>query len=441
MLVLTGATGGLGGAALATILEKQLLGASDFRISSSNPQSAALKAAINAGVEVRYGSMKQPESLEHSFAGAEAVFLVSYPSIGVERYELHKAAIDAARKVGVKHILYTSLALGGINGENSKANVMQAHILTTAYLKASGLKWTILRYAPYAHLWNVVAGLHDLSDDTATELVIPEDGAIAYADRAEMGEATGRVLAQWVSRKRDPQPMDTDQRSQSSFEGQTLRMTGPEALTAKQVLQMYNEYTGKSLKLKELGTDGAIRYHQQKGSLPPEQIDFLANWATMSAAFAAGESETADPALEKILGRKPKTIADMYVIVFGSTSTDGSLNKFVAVAAVKSASLLRHEDVIVTLSWSPTQAPTIATLTRSRATSSFLASRSSLPHVTRSFGYISGGKIIKLSELMVQKWLTCTIQTWTVLLHAGLEENKYQQLDEQVEKWVEYKSL
>ncbi|KAK4933478.1 hypothetical protein LTR49_000472 [Elasticomyces elasticus] len=294
MLVLTGATGGLGGAALATILEKQLLGASDFRISSSNPQSAALKAAISAGIEVRYGSMKQPESLEHSFAGAEAVFLVSYPSIGVERYELHKAAIDAARKVGVKHILYTSLALGGIDGETSQADVMQAHILTTAYLKASGLKWTILRYAPYAHLWNVVAGLHDLSNDTATELVIPEDGAIAYADRAEMGEATGRVLAQW-----------------SSFEGQTLRLTGPEALTAKQVLQMYNEYTGKSVKLKELGTDGAIRYHQQKGSLPPEQIDFLANWATMSAAFEAGESDSADPALEKILGRKPKTIADM----------------------------------------------------------------------------------------------------------------------------------
>lgn len=92
----TGTSGGLGSVVLNTILDQNLLSVNEFRISSSNKRNISTKAT-NAGLEVCYGNMSEPESLVESFAGAEAVFLVSYPSIGKERYELHKSAIDAAR--------------------------------------------------------------------------------------------------------------------------------------------------------------------------------------------------------------------------------------------------------------------------------------------------------------------------------------------------------
>lgn len=62
--------------------------------------------------------------------------LISYPSIEHQhRFNAHKAAIDAARASGVKHVFYSSLALAAANHRHSKAHVMQAHLDTEAYLR------------------------------------------------------------------------------------------------------------------------------------------------------------------------------------------------------------------------------------------------------------------------------------------------------------------
>lgn len=122
---------------LDTILDKKLLPPSSFRISSSSNTISA--RAKEAGIEVRYGDMTKPETLLQSFADAEALFLVSYPSVGEERYSLHRNAIDAAKAAGVQHVIYTSLTFGGPTGDQTIAGVMKAHVETVRYLKASGL--------------------------------------------------------------------------------------------------------------------------------------------------------------------------------------------------------------------------------------------------------------------------------------------------------------
>lgn len=124
--------------------------------------------------------------------------MVSYPSVGEERFTFHRNAIDAAKAAGVKHVLYTSLTFGGIAGEQSVAGVTQAHIHTVDYLKKSGLAWTILRYATYDHLWNNFAGFLRLEETGETEIVLPEDGPNHWASREDMGEATAKVIANWV---------------------------------------------------------------------------------------------------------------------------------------------------------------------------------------------------------------------------------------------------
>ena len=91
----TGTSGGLAGVALEVILQKKLLSPKEFRLSSASGQTNS-EAAIAAGVEVRRGNMREPDTLFNAFEGAEAVFLVSYPSVGEERYELHRNAIDVS---------------------------------------------------------------------------------------------------------------------------------------------------------------------------------------------------------------------------------------------------------------------------------------------------------------------------------------------------------
>lgn len=196
-----GSTGGIGRSALQTILDKKLIPVSQLRLSSYNT-SAIPARIVNTGVEIRKGNLYEPSTLEESYSGADVLFLVSFPSMGEERFTLHRNAIDAAKAVGVRHVIYTSLSFcGSAEGTSSVAQVAQAHLQTESYLKASGLTYTILRMASYAHLWNNFAGFLNLSGDpeATLEAVMPNDGLEHWADRSELGEAAGYVIANWVS--------------------------------------------------------------------------------------------------------------------------------------------------------------------------------------------------------------------------------------------------
>ncbi|POR34388.1 Quinone oxidoreductase 2 [Tolypocladium paradoxum] len=298
MIVLTGTSGGLASVALETILEQKLLQPNEFRLSSRNGQTKS-RRAIEAGVEVRRGDFKDPATLVHAFEGAEALFLVSYPSVGEERFTYHRDAIDAAKVAGVKHVLYTSLTFGGVSGESSSAGVKQAHIQTVRYLKASGLKWTILRYATYSHLWNNFAGFLRLEGKGDAEVVMPDDGPNHWASRHDLGEATAKVLANW-----------------RSYESQTVNFTGPQLLSISDVVELYSKHTGRRINVRLVGVEKAVEYHKQHRTLPAEQEGFLPNWASWHVSMARGETSFLDPALENLLGRKPKTIEDMANTLF-----------------------------------------------------------------------------------------------------------------------------
>ena len=183
---------------IKTILARKLLPPSELRISAYSSSSVPAEARV-AGIEIRYGNLKKPETLLESYAGAECLFLVSYPSAGEERYELHKNAIDAAKQVGVKHVIYTSLTFGGPDDKESVAQVMHAHTKTTRYLKASGLTWTIVREGSYAHLWNNFSGFLRLDGTGDLEAVIPESGPDHYVSREDLGEGTAYIVVDWVS--------------------------------------------------------------------------------------------------------------------------------------------------------------------------------------------------------------------------------------------------
>lgn len=298
-------------------MAQKLLRPDEFRLSSSNGQTKS-KKAIEAGVEVRRGDFKDPATFAHAFEGAEALFLVSYPSVGEERFKYHRGAIDAAKAAGVKHVLYTSLTFGGVTGESSVAGVKQAHIQTVRYLKASGLKWTILRYPTYNHLWNNFAGFLQLEAKGDAEVVMPDDGPNHWASRDDLGEATAHVLANWVcdsfsTLNDDRMLMPPHQRS---YESQTVNFTGPELLSISDIVELYSKHTGRRVDIRLVGVDKAIEYHKQHKTLPPDQEDFLSNWASWHVSLARGEANFLDPALENLLGRKPRTVADMANTLF-----------------------------------------------------------------------------------------------------------------------------
>ena len=123
MIVLTGTSGNLGSRVLTSLLQDKLLPPSEIIISSSNPDKVP-QIAKQHNVEMRTGDFSKPASLQATFAGADALFLVSYPSPSVERWLYHKNAIDAAQDAGVKTIIYASLMFGGETGMESVAGAL-----------------------------------------------------------------------------------------------------------------------------------------------------------------------------------------------------------------------------------------------------------------------------------------------------------------------------
>ena len=164
--------------------------APDIIVSLYNPAGAP-PAVLNSGADIRRGDYTDPTSLDTAFAGADALLLVSYPSIAYDvRVNAHRAAIDAAKRTGtIKRVYYTSLAFAGDSG----AAVMRAHIDTEAYLKASGLAYTILREGIYSESYPLYFGFWTPAE--GDEVLVPHsDGGVAWVSREDLGEGTARIM-------------------------------------------------------------------------------------------------------------------------------------------------------------------------------------------------------------------------------------------------------
>ncbi|KAK4945207.1 hypothetical protein LTR10_015633 [Elasticomyces elasticus] len=298
MLVLTSTTGNLGSRVLETILHRHLIPPSKIIISSTKPEKVSATAR-DAGIEIRKGDYKSPESLASSFKGADALFLVSFPSANIERWLFHKAAIDAAKAVGVKTIIYTSLMFGGKTGLESVAGVQQAHIKTIEYLRQSGLQYVIVREGIYAEYWSVYAGFqpkkYKKGDSDDIRFVISNDGPVAWVTTDDLAEGNAKILQHY-----------------QHYIGRTLNLTGPRASSVSDIARIVGRYTGRKVKVDIVGREEAERYHKyEKKSLPEDMFWVIESWSGWHDAMAHGETAEIDPLLGELLGRQPNGVEEM----------------------------------------------------------------------------------------------------------------------------------
>ncbi len=141
-LLVTGAAGQLGRRVVEYLLERK---AGPIIATTRDPSKLADLAA--KGVEVRAADFDKPEALGPAFAGADRLLLISTDAVYVpgQRLAQHKAAISAAEKVGVKHIVYTSLPSPK---PNSESIIEDDHFWTEQAIAASSMSWTFMRPPP-----------------------------------------------------------------------------------------------------------------------------------------------------------------------------------------------------------------------------------------------------------------------------------------------------
>jgi NAD(P)H dehydrogenase (quinone) len=271
MIVVTGATGLLGGAVVERLLTR--VPATEIGVSVRDPAKA--RALADRGVRVRRGDYDDAASLAYAFEGAEQLLLVSAAATGEAALRQHRTAIDAARAAGVRRIVYTSHM--GANPASAFAP-MPDHAATEALLADSGLAFTALRNGFYASSGRMLLG----EALETGELAAPADGPVSWTAHDDLAEAAAIVLTE-----------------EGRFEGPTPPLTGSAALD---LAGLAAEVLGRPIRRTVL-TDA-----QYQEALPGPVAAMLLG---LFAASRAGEFAAVDPTLGELLGRPPLTVRDV----------------------------------------------------------------------------------------------------------------------------------
>ena len=175
-IAITGATGHFGEIALNLLKAK-----------NANVIALVRSPEKISGVEARKFDYSKTEGQVEALQGVDTLILVSSNEIG-QRFVQHNNVIEAAKKAGVKHIIYTSL-LGATN-DNTVKSLAGEHVATEAALKASGITYTILRNGWYTENYteSIPAALENNAFYGSAKT-----GRISSALRAELAEAAVNV--------------------------------------------------------------------------------------------------------------------------------------------------------------------------------------------------------------------------------------------------------
>ena len=277
MIVITGATGKLGG----RIVEDLLSRAPGEGLAVSVRDPAKAQSLAGRGVRVRHGDFSKPATLASAFEGATTLLLVSSNAAahGGDPLAQHRAAIDAARSAGVRRIVYTS-HMGA--SASSAFPPMHAHAATEEMLRESGVAWTALRNGFYADTVPMLVG------DAASTGVLnaPRDGKVAWTAHADLAAAAATILMK------------------ERFEGPTPPLTAPDALDLTDVAAILTAMYGRPVERQVIADDELERRMTARG-VPAGAIATTLN---LYRAARAGEFQTVDSALARLLGRLPTSL-------------------------------------------------------------------------------------------------------------------------------------
>ena len=188
-IVITGATGHLGRLVVESLLAK---GVAPSEIVAGGRNTDKLADLAEQGVTVVPLDYTKPETLDAAFAGATQVLLISASEPG-NRVALHAAAIDAARRAGVEHLVYTSAP----KATTSALILAPEHKATEELIAASGIPATILRNGWYTENYtNTVEQARQSGEIVASV----GDGRVASASRKDYAEAAAVVLTDAATR-------------------------------------------------------------------------------------------------------------------------------------------------------------------------------------------------------------------------------------------------
>lgn len=281
MIVVTGATGHFGKAAIQYLLKKGVA-AKDIRALVRDENKAA--DLEEQGITLVKGDYDDPASLVKAFTGADKLLFVSGNDV-TKRGIQQQTVVKAAREAGVPYILYTSFERGNESGTSPIAFIADTHLETEKAIRGSGMAYTIFRNNLYADYIPVFIGDKVLE----TGVYWPSgEGKLAVAAREEMAEAAANVL------------------TSEGHEGKEYFISGEENVSFNDVARIISKASGKNVPFISPSQE-EYKTALAAAGVPSEYVEMFASFGE---AIKQGEFETNNHDLSKLLGRKATSVEE-----------------------------------------------------------------------------------------------------------------------------------
>ena len=234
------------------------------------------RPGLPAGIELAVGDLDDPESASKAAAGVEAIFLMQVGG-GTEQT---KTMIAAAQEAAVPRIVLLSSA--GARLLPLYGNPMPTALAAREQvLRESGLGVTYLRpssFASNAFAWRDSIRAGKVVDPTG-------DGVLAVTDPEDIARVAVAAL------------------TKDGHVGKGYLLTGPEALTSRQQVEIIAEVTGRSIDFEDVTPHEFAQAAIQRGT-PPEQAHLMER---LNETLRARRSVNITDDVENITGTAPGT--------------------------------------------------------------------------------------------------------------------------------------
>jgi NAD(P)H dehydrogenase (quinone) len=278
-LLVSGAAGHMGERVVAHLIGAQKVPASRIVAGTRAPEKLASLEA--SGIAVRRLDFEDSSSLAAALRGVDRMLLISTDAIDRpgRRLAQHRAAIEAAKAAGVRHVVYTSMP----NPQSSLITFAPDHLGTERALAASALGWTVLRMNWY---------MENLLGSLPSALAMGKwytaagEGRVGYVSREDCARAAAAALAA------------------SDGPNSRLDVTGPQSLSVSEIAAIVGRIASKPLEVVQQSDDERKRALGAAGL--PEPIVALV--VSIEASIRAGKLDIASDTVERLTGSAPEAL-------------------------------------------------------------------------------------------------------------------------------------
>jgi NAD(P)H dehydrogenase (quinone) len=239
-------------------------------------------AEFAAEAEIRHVDFDASITLDTAFSGAGRGLIISTNALSIPGLRRHQqsAALSAALRAGLDHVIYTSMP----HPERSTGIPFALdHAAMEADLRSSGIGYSSLRNSWYQE--NLLAFLPQIIRD-GTWFSAAGQGRIAYVARADAARAAARIL--------------TGDRGFGEIE-----IAGPDSTNIDEMAAQVNETLGCSIRVEHVEPDHLPTLLERQGIAR----DVIPMVAVTDANQRAGHFDVSGMPLAQLLGQPTKSLA------------------------------------------------------------------------------------------------------------------------------------